>query len=118
MGISSVVLDCANPQRIASFWCEAPGYRQAADADPFVVLVPQSGTGPHFLLQAVPEPKFSKNRMHVDVEADDIELEAKRLEGLGARRLIDEPRRLGPVWWIVMADPEGNEFCVSGEVRT
>jgi len=118
MGIHSVVLDCANPQRLASFWCEALGYRQAADADPFVVLVPPSGTGPHFLLQAVPEPKFSKNRMHVDVEADDIELEAKRLEGLGARRLIEEPRRLGSVWWIVMADPEGNEFCVSGETRS
>lgn len=116
MGIHSVVLDCANPQRLASFWCEALGYRQAADADPFVVLAPRDGAGgPHFLLQSVHEPKFSKNRMHVDIEAEDIELEATRLEGLGARRLIDEPRRLGPVRWIVMADPEGNEFCVSGD---
>jgi catechol 2,3-dioxygenase-like lactoylglutathione lyase family enzyme len=116
MGIHSVVLDCANPQRLASFWCEALGYRQAADADPFVVLVPMDGAlGPHFLLQSVHEPKFAKNRMHVDIEAGNIELEATRLEGLGARRLIDEPRRLGPVRWIVMADPEGNEFCVSGD---
>jgi predicted enzyme related to lactoylglutathione lyase len=115
MGIESVVLDCANPQRLAPFWCEVLGYRQSAAADPFVVLVPEDGDGPHFLLQRVPEPKFSKNRMHVDVEAVDIELEAKRLEGLGARRLIDEPRRLGSLRWIVMADPEGNEFCVSGE---
>jgi catechol 2,3-dioxygenase-like lactoylglutathione lyase family enzyme len=115
MGISSVVLDCANPQRLAGFWCEALGYRQAAEADPFVVLVPEDGAGPHFLLQSVHEPKFSKNRMHVDIEAGNIELEAKRLEGLGARRLIDEPRRLGRVRWIVMADPEGNEFCVTGE---
>ena len=116
MAISKIILDCANPQRLAGFWSQALGYRQASSAEPFVVLTPTDGApGPWFLLQRVPEPKIAKNRMHVDLRSTDIEADAKRLEAMGATRLIDQPRRLGSVRWIVMADPEGNEFCVASD---
>ncbi|MET7860473.1 VOC family protein [Streptomyces sp. NPDC005318] len=70
------------------------------------------GLGRRLLFQRVPEPKAGKNRLHLDVHAgpDRRETEVVRLEGLGATRLhkVEEP---GGTWW-VLADPEGNEFCV------
>ena len=55
--------------------------------------------------------------MHVDIVTEDVEIEAHRLEGLGARRLHDGVRTFGSTHWIVMADPESNEFCVSTGVK-
>jgi predicted enzyme related to lactoylglutathione lyase len=74
--------------------------------------VAPEGDRPHVLLQQVPEPKQAKNRVHIDLYAEDIEAEATRLVGLGAKRLSDGPMSEHGVCWIVMADPEGNEFCV------
>lgn len=75
---------------------------------------PQDGVGKGavVLFQTVPEAKTAKNRVHLDLHygADRIEAEAKRLEGLGAKRLSTHEG--GRSQWIVMADPEGNEFCV------
>ena len=55
--------------------------------------------------------------MHVDIVAEDVEVEVKRLEALGARRLHDGVRSFGQVRWLTMADPENNEFCVSTGVE-
>jgi predicted enzyme related to lactoylglutathione lyase len=82
--------------------------------NPNVVLKPQDGDAPELLLQRVPEPKVAKNRMHLDMRIVDLGAEAARLEGLGARRLGDEIEEDG-FRWFVMADPEGNEFCVCQE---
>jgi predicted enzyme related to lactoylglutathione lyase len=60
----------------------------------------------------VPEDKVAKNRMHLDIDTDDIEAEAARLEGLGATRVAAQPLHEHGTSWILMADPEGNEFCV------
>ena len=60
----------------------------------------------------MPESKTVNNRMHLDIDAGDIEAEASRLEALGARRLVDDPVTEHGTTWILMADPEGNEFCV------
>ena len=80
-------------------------------ADPFDA---ESGTGlgRRLLFQRVPEPKTVKNRMHLDIETPDVSAEAARLEGLGARRVQAEEMHEHGTTWIVMADPEGNEFCV------
>ncbi|MGH9286664.1 MAG: VOC family protein, partial [Acidimicrobiales bacterium] len=67
---------------------------------------------PKLLLQRVPEAKAVKNRMHLDIETPDIENEAARLEVLGARRLRPEAQSEHGSTWVLMADPEGNEFCV------
>ena len=107
-----LVLDCADPERLAEFWAEALGYANVGSAGAYVALYPREGTGPKLLLQRVAEPKATKNRMHLDIEVPDIEAEADRLSGLGAQRVSDDTCSEHGSTWILMADPEGNEFCI------
>lgn len=107
-----LVLDCHDPAALAEFWSAALGYVNVGDAGAYVVLLPNGRPGPKLLLQAVPEPKTTKNRMHLDIDAADIEAEASRLETLGARRASSEVLQEHGTSWILMTDPEGNEFCV------
>jgi predicted enzyme related to lactoylglutathione lyase len=113
-------LDCADPERLAPFWAAALRYRAGRFYPPYLVLSDPDRKSPELVLQKVPEPKGGKNRMHLDLFGTDIEKEARRMESLGARRLSNEPLT-GPTGdrWIVMADPDGNEFCVcQGDVTT
>jgi hypothetical protein len=107
-----LVLDCADPETLALFWTQALGLQRLGAAGNYVLLVSPSGALPKLLLQRVTEPKTGKNRMHLDIDAADIHGEANRLEALGARRLEEGPRAEHETNWIIMADPEGNEFCV------
>ena len=107
-----LVLDCAEAERLAAFWTEALGYRRLGSAGNYIALVPVEGETPKLILQQVAEPKAGKNRMHLDMLAPDIEAEAQRLVTLGAQRIRAEPVVEHGTRWIVMADPEGNEFCV------
>ena len=107
-----LVLDCHEPERLAEFWAAALDYVSLGEAGAYVVLLPNGRPGPKLLLQRVPEPKSTKNRMHLDIDATDIEAEATRLEALGARRLSDDQIHEHGTSWILMADPEGNELCV------
>ncbi|MBA2416307.1 MAG: VOC family protein [Geodermatophilaceae bacterium] len=110
----SLTLDCADPECLAAFWIAALGYQRVAAVDNFVVLGPAAGTaGPKLALQGVPEPRRPKNRMHLDLWVEDIEVDAARLEALGATRLRDQPLAEHGLRWIQLADPEGNEFCVA-----
>jgi predicted enzyme related to lactoylglutathione lyase len=109
-----VVLDGIDIDRLASFWEGAIGYSRTSADDTYIVLVPTHDVRPELVLQRVSEPKQGKNRMHLDLRVDDLDAEVERLESLGAVRLgpaIEE----GGVRWIVMGDPEGNEFCVGVE---
>ncbi len=83
----------------------ALGVGVASRAEPYASLEPTT-TGLRILLQRVPDAKSAKNRVHLDIETDDIDAEVRRLEALGARRQT-------PIedWW-VMLDPCENEFCV------
>ena len=107
-----LVLDCADPEALSAFWAEALGMERVGAAGSYVLLLASSGSLPKLLLQRVEESKSGKNRMHLDIETPDVEAEASRLEALGAHRLEPEPRDEHGSHWIVMADPEGNEFCV------
>ena len=107
-----LVLDCSDPETLARFWSEALGYKTLGKEGVYVMLVDPDGVRPKLLLQVVPEPKTAKNRMHLDLHVPDIETEAARLESLGARRLEAEMRNELGTNWFLMADPEGNEFCV------
>ena len=107
-----LVLDCADPERLAEFWAEALGYANVGSAGVYVALYPREGNGPKLLLQRVTEPKATKNRMHLDIEVPDIDVEADRLSGLGAQRVSDDTCSEHGSTWILMADPEGNEFCI------
>ena len=103
---------CHDPTALADFWAAALGYVSIGEAGAYVVLYPDGRPGPKLLLQQVPEAKTVKNRMHLDIDATDIEAEATRLEALGAKRLAAAPVHEHGTNWILMADPEGNEFCV------
>lgn len=109
-----LVLDCADPEKLAAFWSKALGYTIGGFAEQWGML-----TGPRdgdvLLLQRVDEPKSVKNRMHIDITTPDIEAKAAELEALGATRLTPEPLSQFNSTWITMADPEGNEFCVCKE---
>jgi predicted enzyme related to lactoylglutathione lyase len=107
-----LVLDCHDPRALAAFWAPALGYVSIGEAGSYVVLLPDGTPGPKLLLQGVPEAKTVKNRMHLDIDAADIEGEATRLEALGARRVAPDQIHEHDTSWILMADPEGNEFCV------
>jgi hypothetical protein len=138
-----VTVDCADPAALSRFWAAALGYVLQAPPEGFdsweealaAMDVPESewnsasavvdpdGQGPRVYFQLVPEAKAGKNRLHLDVVVSPgptmpaeerralIEPEAERLVGLGATVL-------GPVaeqgsWWLVLQDPEGNEFCLT-----
>ncbi|MGP4000075.1 VOC family protein [Streptomyces sp. 8N706] len=107
----AVVLDCAHPRSLAAFWTEALGYRVVSTHPPFVRLTDPGRRGPEVLLQQVPEQKVGKNRMHLDLRVPEIGPELSRLRELGARVLREPFDDRG---WLtaVLADPEGNEFCL------
>jgi len=107
-----LVVDCSDPEKLADFWAPALGYTHVGAAGNYVLLMPPDPARPKLLLQSVSEAKVTKNRVHFDIETPDIEREAARLEDLGARRLESGAREEHGTRWLVMADPEGNEFCV------
>src|SRR2546423_11156810 len=112
-----MVLDCSEPQQLEQFWRAALGYVSLFSAEEIVVLVSTDNVSPPLILQRVPEDKAGKNRMHIDVVTDDIEGDVARLEAIGARRVHEGIRTMGPTKWVTMADPHGNEFCVSTGVE-
>lgn len=112
-----IVIDSADPSRLASFWADALGWELAADEPDEAVVWPAGFSYPGatalpLVFVPVPDPKTSKNRVHLDLATTSAEhqaAEVKRLLGLGAVRAdIGQ----GQVPWAVLADPEGNEFCV------
>jgi hypothetical protein len=112
-----LVLDCADPNSLATFWQEALDYRDFYRDAALAVLVPKEGIASPLLLQCVPEPKAGKNRMHLDIVVDDIEAEVHRLQELGAHRVDEDVQTLGGTRWVRMSDPDQNEFCVSTGVE-
>ncbi|MCQ1946486.1 MULTISPECIES: VOC family protein [unclassified Arthrobacter] len=113
--ISSIALDAADPPRLAEFWTQALGYRIAETNDADVVsLVRADGrAGPDIDIIPVPESKTVKNRLHLDLRAahgSTQDQEVERLLALGAVRT--DVGQGTEVDWVVLADPEGNEFCV------
>lgn len=109
-----LVLDCRDPERLAPFWESALGYVVAGTEGNYTLLTPTADrdAGSRFVLQRVPEDKLGKNRMHIDLHTPDIEGTAARLEALGGRRLAPGTMSEFGETWILMADPEGNEFCI------
>jgi predicted enzyme related to lactoylglutathione lyase len=107
----TIVVDCADPVKVATFWAAAMGF-EIVEPDPEDTFVDDpSGASKGMFFQKVPEPKVAKNRVHIDVRpTGSMAEEVERLKGLGAtvRGFIEE----GGSFWTQMRDPEGNEFCV------
>ncbi len=113
---TELAVDCADPRALARFWCSVLGY-EVQDEEDGLVTIGSPGVTPSLTFAHVPEGKTVKNRLHLDVTPTDTEQadEVRRLLGLGARR-VDVGH--GEESWVVLADPEGNEFCVlANEVR-
>ena len=111
--VVAVAVDCLDAERCAAFWCAALGaevLRRWRDAHEVEYVEVGTGGGPILLFQPVPEHKAGKNRLHLDIAPASAsqEDEVERLVQLGATRVSDEAEHP----WVVLADPEGNEFCV------
>ena len=104
--LHSIVIDCNDLDAAARFWAHALGTEVAEDEQPPYAVLKASPGGVRIVLQAVPEPKTAKSRMHLDIATDNVEAEVRRLEGLGAVR-----KEQVQDWWVLL-DPSGNEFCV------
>ncbi len=108
---SELVVDAVDPDALAEFWSAVLGWPARVDQDGDVEIADPAGTLPTLLFTRVPERKTVKDRLHIDVSpvGCDQDEELTRLLGLGARR-IDIGQ--GEPTWVVLADPEGNEFCL------
>jgi predicted enzyme related to lactoylglutathione lyase len=108
-----VVLDCADLDRSARFWCGVLGYvAEPSSPGCYQQLLPADRNGFELLLQRVPEAKTTKNRVHLDLRVPDLEEEVARVLALGARCITDRPNEEHGWIWHVLVDPDNNEFCV------
>ena len=110
----NITVDARDPYALALWWSQAlerPLSDDDQPGDPEAVVL--ASEGPNLLFEAVPEPKSVKNRVHFDLQPDrrTRDEEVDRLTGLGAT-LVDDRRRADGTGWVVLQDPEGNEFCV------
>jgi hypothetical protein len=114
--VLNVTFDCRDADAVSSFWEAVTGHPREFDpqpGNPYWVVRPPDGGLPHLVFVTVHEEKTIKNRVHVDLVPSGAsqEEEVARLLALGAN-LVDDRRAATPGGWVVMADPEGNEFCV------
>ncbi len=117
--VSHTTVDCTNAYELSEWWKQLLGYVDV-DGDPnlpgheeCMVLDPESGH--RILFIEVPEPKSVKNRLHLDLRprSGSRDDEVERVRALGATEVADHRGQYGPgTGWVVMADPEGNEFCI------
>ncbi|WP_261720167.1 VOC family protein [Streptomyces sp. FZ201] len=110
--IAAVVVDCADPRELARFWGAAMDWTVHVVADDHATLRSSKGVGPYLEFVRNPDPKTVWNRVHLDVApypGDDMAAEAERLRALGA---TDPGIDQSELHWTVLADPEGNEFCL------
>jgi hypothetical protein len=110
--IAVLAIDAQQPPVIADFWCAVLGWQVAEVDEDVISIAPPDGSWPTVDVVAVPEGKTVKNRLHMDLRADGMSTseELQRLLDLGARRV--DVGQAADVSWVVLADPEGNEFCL------
>jgi len=113
--IQCVCVDSCDPRRLADFWREVLDWRETYADDDEIALEPAAGSRedgvvPDLLFVRVPEAKSVKNRLHLDLRPTDQAGEVERILALGARRV--HVGQTPDATWVVLADPEGNEFCV------
>jgi hypothetical protein len=110
--IAVIAIDAVEPQVVADFWCAVLGWTVLEEDADGLSIGPPDGAWPTIDVFAVPERKTVKNRLHLDLRADGVttQEELERLLALGARRA--DVGQGADVSWVVLSDPEGNEFCL------
>ena len=106
----SVVVDAFDPGRLGRWWSEVLDYHVTHEDEEMVAVSPAPADQPALVFVKVDDPKLGKNRLHIDLAPDDRDAEVERLVNMGARHV--DVGQGDDVTWIVLADPEGNEFCV------
>jgi predicted enzyme related to lactoylglutathione lyase len=114
---TELCIDCTDPPLLAAFWKEVLGWQISEEEEDSVELKNPESEWPVLLFVRVPEKKTTKNRLHIDVSARDRtqDAELERMLALGATRA--DVGQGEDVSWVVLADPEGNEFCLLRTVR-
>ncbi len=113
--IDCITVDCHNPALVADFWAELLDWEITQSSDEDVVLAPRHRElvlSPALLFLKAPDTKVIKNRLHLDLRPDHQAVEVARAEALGARQIEIGQSADPATTWVVMADPEGNEFCI------
>jgi predicted enzyme related to lactoylglutathione lyase len=107
-----IVIDTIDPARIAPFWCALLGVRERGWFGDDYLMLTTDGGAPPVAFQRVPEAKSVKNRLHVDLAVEDLDGAFAQIVALGGSAVSDILEMPGGYRWRVMADPEGNEFCI------
>jgi predicted enzyme related to lactoylglutathione lyase len=107
-----LVIDTVDPARIAPFWCALLGVQERGWFGDDYLMLTADGGAPPVAFQRVPEAKSVKNRLHVDLAVDDLDGAFGQIVALGGSAVSDILEIPGGYRWRVMADPEGNEFCI------
>jgi hypothetical protein len=107
--LEEIVIDCRDCSSLGRWWQVATGWQIVDEYSGALELAPAPGQTPSMMFIEVAEPKRGKNRLHLDWVPDDQQAEVERLVSLGASR-VDIGQGSAP--WVVLADPEGNEFCI------
>lgn len=110
--IAALAIDASEPKVVADFWCEVLGWRVIDESAGGVSIAPPDRVWPTIDVFPVPEQKVVKNRLHLDLRADGVstDTELQRLLRLGAHPV--DVGQAADASWVVLADPEGNEFCL------
>ncbi len=109
--IHSITFDCGDAAALARFWAEVLGRPVDEGASEFFARLPAAEDEPMLMFIQVPEGKAAKNRLHLDIDSNDLAADIDRLVGLGA--VLDYERDQWGVHWATLTDPEGNEFCIA-----
>ena len=104
-----ICIDAHDATALAEWWARVLGWPHDLDDDGDVRLHSPPGAGPDWIFLAVPDEKVVKNRIHLDFRPDDQQAEVERVIAMGAKH-VDIGQ--GEPSWVVLADPEGNEFCI------
>lgn len=110
--IAALAIDAVDPRVVGDFWCAVLGWQVVEEDEDGITIADPDGAGTPIDVLAVPEPKTVKNRLHLDLRADGstTQEELGRLLSLGAQRA--DVGQGDDVSWVVLRDPEGNEFCL------
>ncbi len=110
--IAAVAIDAIDPHLVVEFWCAVLDWKVVEEDAGIISIAPKDGAWPTIDIVPVPESKTLKNRLHLDLRADGVttERELERLISLGASRV--DVGQGQDVSWVVLGDPEGNEFCL------
>lgn len=118
LSIQCITVDAENPRALAEFWATALGWRIGDDVNEVEVWIerelndPRNTGFPDILFLKNSDERKVKNRLHFDLRPDNQDAEVVRLESLGAKKIDIGQLASDDCSWVVMADPEGNEFCV------